>query len=72
MVKKSYRKFQCDGFRMSLKKSVELSNRLRATPYKSAMSMLSFYINRAGSNLTQERKKVLNDAKIWLRIIFKK
>ena len=55
---------------LSLKKSVEMSNRIKSSPLKSAMSMLSFYINRAGSNLSRERKKVLNDAKNWLRILF--
>lgn len=57
---------------LSLKKSVEISTRLKATPFKSAMSMLNFYMNRAGRNLSQERKKILNDAKTWLRILFNK
>jgi len=41
----------------SLKKSADQSNRRKGTPYKSAMSMLNFYINRAGKNLPEERKK---------------
>lgn len=56
----------------SLKKSVELSTRLKSTPFRSAMSMLNFYINRAGKKLSKERIKVLNEAKHWLRVLFKK
>jgi hypothetical protein len=54
----------------SLKKSSEASNRRKATPFRSAMSMLNFEINRAGSNLTAERRRVLNAAKIELRKAF--
>ena len=43
----------------SLKRSAEHSDRRKAEPFQSAMSMLNFYINRAGKNLPQERKKVL-------------
>jgi len=43
----------------SLKFSADNSLRRRGTPYQSAMSMLNFYINRAGKNLSTERKKVL-------------
>jgi hypothetical protein len=55
---------------LSLKRSALSSNRLKSTPFKSAMSMLNFYINRAGSNLSSERLKVLNEAKNELRIVF--
>lgn len=51
----------------SLKKSAEASKRRKGTPYQSAMSMLNFYINRAGKNLPVERKKILKQAKIELR-----
>jgi len=54
----------------SLKESAEISIRRKAKPFQSAMSMLNFYINRAGKNLTKERKKVLNQAKQELRKIF--
>ena len=54
----------------SLKKSAEASDRRKAEPYRSAMSMLTFYINRAGANLSKERRKVLEDAKDELRIAF--
>src|SRR5512135_2131777 len=47
----------------SLKRSAERSHRRKADPFRSAMSMLTFYINRAGSNLPASRKKKLNDAK---------
>ena len=56
----------------SLKHSAEISTRKKTTPFQSAMSMLNFYINRAGSNLPSERKKVLEQAKRELRNIFGK
>ena len=55
----------------SLKESAENSLRRKASPFQSAMSMLNFYINRAGKNLKPERKKVLEQAKIELRKLFK-
>jgi len=56
---------------LSLKKSAEESFRKKArTPYQSAMSMLNFYINRAGKNLPANRKKILEQAKIELRNAF--
>lgn len=55
---------------VSLKKSAEDSFRRKASPFQSAMSMLNFYINRAGKNLPTERKKVLNQAKVELRKLF--
>lgn len=51
----------------SLKRSAEHSHRRKATPFQSAMSMLTFYINRAGKNLSAERKVKLNAAKDALR-----
>jgi hypothetical protein len=51
----------------SLKKSAETSRRRRGTSFQSAMSMLNFYINRAGTNLKPARKKILEQAKIELR-----
>lgn len=56
----------------SLKHSADISTRRKATPFQSAMSMLNFYINRAGKNLKPERKKVLEQAKIELRKLFQK
>ncbi|ADV12177.1 DUF3175 domain-containing protein [Mesorhizobium sp. M7A.F.Ca.US.001.01.1.1] len=54
----------------SLKRSAEHSHRRKAEPFQSAMSMLNFYINRAGKNLPAARKKVLEDAKGELRSAF--
>lgn len=51
----------------SLKKSAEESLRRKGTPFQSAMSMLNFYINRAGKNLKPNRKKILEQAKVELR-----
>jgi len=54
----------------SLKHSAEVSTRKKAkTPYQSAMSMLNFYINRAGKNLPPDRRKILERAKVELRIL---
>ncbi len=55
---------------LSLKRSAEKSHRRKSEPYQSAMSMLTFYINRAGKNLSQSRLKVLEDAKDELRKVF--
>jgi len=57
---------------LSLKKSAELSKRRKANLFQSTMSMLNFYINRAGTNLSPSRKKILNQAKEELRKIFNK
>ena len=57
---------------LSLKKSAEQSTRRKATPFMSAMSMLNFYINRAGKNLKPQRKRVLEQAKVELRKLFKR
>ena len=54
----------------SLKRSAETSTRRKAGPYQSAMSMLNFYINRAGSQLTAERRACLDAAKDELRALF--
>jgi hypothetical protein len=51
----------------SLKRSAEASHRRKSEPYRSAMSMLTFYINRAGKNLPAARKKLLEQAKDKLR-----
>jgi hypothetical protein len=51
----------------SLKRSAEHSHRRKGTPFQSAMSMLTFYINRAGKNLPASRKRTLERAKDELR-----
>jgi len=56
----------------SLKRSAEHSKRRKSSPYRSAMSMLTFYINRAGKNLPRKRLKVLEKAKDELRAEFGK
>ncbi|PYJ70314.1 MAG: hypothetical protein DME75_09485 [Verrucomicrobia bacterium] len=55
---------------LSLKRSAERSKRRKGTPYLSAMSMLNFYINRAGKNLPQKQKRILQRAKDELRDVF--
>ena len=54
----------------SLKRSAEQSQRRKAGPFQSAMSMLNFYINRAGRNLPASRMRTLNRAKAELRRLF--
>jgi hypothetical protein len=54
----------------SLKRSAERSERRKSEPYRSATSMLTFYINRAGSTLTQKQRAVLEKAKDELRQVF--
>jgi hypothetical protein len=56
----------------SLKRSAEASTRRRADPFRSAMSMLVFYINRAGKNLTEADRDRLERAKQELRKAFGK
>jgi len=55
---------------LSLKRSAQASKRRKGTPYQSAMSMLNFYINRAGKSLPQKQKRVLERAKDELREVF--
>ncbi|AYB35381.1 DUF3175 domain-containing protein [Chryseolinea soli] len=54
----------------SVKRSAQQSKRRKGTPYQSAMSMLNFYINRAGKNLTPAKKAKLEKAKDELRALF--
>ncbi len=51
----------------SLKKSAEASTNRKTDPYRSALSMLTFYINRAGKNLPAAKKKILTHAKTELK-----
>jgi len=55
-----------------LKRDAEQSHRRKSSPYRSAMSMLTFFINRAGSGLSPTRKKKLEQAKVELRKLFGK
>jgi hypothetical protein len=54
----------------SLKRSSEASTRRKSDPFRSAMSMLNFYINRAGRNLPASRRRTLDKAKAELRAQF--
>jgi hypothetical protein len=54
----------------SLKRSAEASRNRKASPYRSALSMLTFYINRAGKALPAERRRTLEQAKAELRRAF--
>ena len=54
----------------SLKRSAENSVRRKASPFQSAMSMLNFYINRAGKKLPEKQNEILNGAKSELRRAF--
>ncbi len=56
----------------SLKRSAEESKRRKAFSFQSAMSMLNFYINRTGKNLDIKQRKILEQAKKELRIVFGK
>jgi uncharacterized protein DUF3175 len=61
-----------DAIAASLKRSAERSRRRKSTPYQSAMSMLTFYINRAGKDLPAKQKRILERAKNSLREKFGK
>ena len=54
----------------SLKRSADRSRRRKSDPYRSAMSMLTFYINRAGKGLPKTRKAKLEKAKDELRVLY--
>jgi len=57
---------------LSLKRSADESSGRKGTSFQSAMSMLNFYINRSGNNLSAGQKKILNQAKEELRKVFGK
>ncbi|HXJ51561.1 MAG TPA: DUF3175 domain-containing protein [Burkholderiales bacterium] len=54
----------------SLKRSAERSRARKSAPFRSAMSMLNFYLNRAGARLPEGRRKVLDQAKDELRNLY--
>ena len=56
----------------SLKLSADTSKQRKTTPFRSALSMLSFYINRAGTNLEKDQKRILERAKDELRKLYDK
>jgi len=55
---------------LSLSRSAEQSGRRKSEPYRSAMSMLTFYINRAGKHLPDDQRKRLEQAKDELRALY--
>lgn len=55
----------------SLKKSADSSKNRKASPLRSAMSMLVFYINRAGTNLDDDQRRILEQAKDELRKLYR-
>jgi hypothetical protein len=57
---------------LSLKRSADSSQWRKSTPFRSAMSMLTFYINRAGKGLSVSRKRTLEKAKDELRALYGK
>jgi len=85
LVRKGDQREQCPGLgggvftwkdprkiALSLKQSAESSTRRKALPFRSAMSMLVFYINRAGSKLDKDRLSILEQSKEELRILYGK
>lgn len=67
LTKGVFEKDNPEAIAASLKRSADHSRRRKASPFQSAMSMLNFYINRAGRNLPASRKRVLEKAKGALR-----
>ena len=57
---------------LSLKKSADASQRRKSEPFRSAMSMLTFYINRAGQHLPEKQRDRLEEAKDELRALYGK
>jgi hypothetical protein len=70
ILQKSVFKKSPHAIALSLKRSAERSHRRKSGPFRSAMSMLNFYINRAGKNLTSAQRKKLGAAKEELRKVF--
>ena len=69
-LQKSVFKKSPHAIALSLKRSAERSRRRKSAPFRSAMSMLNFYINRAGKNLSQSELTKLEAAKKALREVF--
>lgn len=55
----------------SLKRSADASHERKTTPFRSAISMLTFFINRAGRKLDPRRRRVLEQAKVELRRLYR-
>jgi hypothetical protein len=65
-----FKKGSAKAVASSLKRSAEHSRRRKSDPYRSAMSMLTFYINRAGKGLPKTRRHTLETAKDELRALY--
>ncbi len=65
-----FKKSDARAVARSLKRSAERSKRRKADPFRSAMSMLTFFLNRAGKNLPARRRRVLERAKDELRTLY--
>ena len=72
LEKRVFAKDDPNEIAQSLKRSAEHSKRRKSSPYRSAMSMLTFYINRAGDKLPGRRRRKLEAAKDELRRLFDK
>lgn len=72
LEKDVFRQSSAKAIAQSLKRSAEASTHRKSSPFRSAMSMLNFYINRAGHNLPESRKATLERAKGELRKVFAK
>src|SRR5262245_53312981 len=56
----------------SIKRSADRSHRRKSSPYRSAMSMITFYLNRGGKSLSESRRRVIEAAKQELRKLYDK
>ena len=65
-----FKKRSARAVALSLKRSAERSRRRKSAPFRSAMSMLNFYINRAGKKLSRSRRARLEEAKQELRDLY--
>ena len=65
-----FEKESAEEIAQSLKRSAEASDRRKSSAFRSAMSMLTFYVNRAGRNLSPERRRTFEAAKGRLRALF--
>ena|SRR5215471_8432387 len=70
LEKDVFKKENTKAIAESLKRSAGRSKRKKRTPFQSAMSMLNFYVNRAGKNLPDSRKHILENAKNELRKLY--
>jgi hypothetical protein len=70
LERKVFAQAKPEAIARSLKRSAERSRRRKAAPYRSAMAMLTFYINRAGKKLPNSRRRLLERTKVALRKAF--